>query len=522
METITAAIGSYAPFLPEEVQAPDINTVHVADGMNFAWKTDGVYKAYGSLPAQIAPTLGRFSKTVHIQGVRYIATGSGVYRIEDDKSYTLMQESPAHVNTTDYDLSTYRWSYGYVGTSHWFCHPLCDELIWYDQHADTWGTYRDGCWEGPLFSITHGDNSLFLQLQDVITWSQFDEGTSFGCDWTKGMGSQSLALIRYGQPLGVMPYSGAVVSFTSMGIMLTRPDFTPVPAPADNQQLTSVRFKHEEVTFDRLPLGPLAITHADEKQVVWLSNRGLMQFGPSQGGGFGGLSTFEPAMGMFYKDVVIPQLPNAELSSVEYQDDLGWLFVSTNPSGLGQAHEQAHVWQYDLQRWGSFNHEHTHVGIGADGTFMSYWDGVGREHCVDHGTLNSPSWVKFTPFRLQAPTEFIGTDNAVSVQQARVARGRPAFTYIPKGNINSTWWKQVRNSQEPTDFGLIVSGGRDSHSFVFDEQEYAHLVSRTEEVTQYSCHVTGIAINMFATALSDGEHYQIKTISVGFFYAGVF
>ena len=530
------AIGAYEPGWTAEQRGKAEQQVAVLDGENFFFNMRGVQSGFGV--ADVCPfSLGSGFRHPAIFSITdaHIVFDDGKVSQYDGAALNTLYTYAADMTHPVHDLDAYKWSYAYVGTRHWFSHPRVSQLVYYDEFDKTWGTYRDTCWNGPIYGVTHADNRLVVLLSDVVVWSKFDEGHVFNCDWHCGSGAQSLALIRYGQPYAVMPYNNGWITCTSMGIMLSVPDYSQTLDPdAQRIGVGLLAYKHEEANFAHMPTGPAAITHIEEKSVVWLAASGFWQFAPTQGGGFGAVQPYAQQMGRFYRETLIPQLSRSlaalDTFAMHYVPDLQWLFVSSRV-GLDYGYARAHVYQLPLERWGSFNQPHLSIGTGrlngeiaAQITGPRHFAVIGEDFKLkrfDPMLPTARSWVKFTPMRFQIPQEDTQVETFSSVQGVRVGLSGHAAPYKPTTALRSSWTDDKLAEHRPSIFDLLISSGLDAETSAIDEESYCQMVTRTSDIAMYSCHSTGLNHVITAAALEQHEHFDIRQIEMSFFWAGV-
>jgi hypothetical protein len=531
-------IEGYTPAYAPEQPGKQQGQIHVADGVNFFWNLRGVQSGFGVTPrvTGAGPNPMRHPGCFLVKNQKFFFYENGVYQESGANWAPVFVYPVGQFTHPTYDLDAYKWTYAYVGTRHWFCHPLCG-LIWYDEFDDLWGTFRDDCWNGPTFAITHADNRLVVMLQDVVHWSDFDRGDLHGDGFYTGAGCQSLALIRYGQPYTLMPYNTGWLSFTSKGVMSSRPIEDQVQHP-DGRRVASgiIVFKHEEETFNDLPLGPTAITHVDEKQVLWLATQGFRQFTGTQGGGFGAVQAFEPLMGRFYKETIVPAAGEANAQApdafcLEYCADLNWLFVSSRESQLTRTYARAHVYQFELEKWGVWQQNHLHVASGRrDNEILAQTTGERHFGYLHSATLYSQidprlpqehSWLRLSGVRLQIPNEDTLVETISALQGVRVGNARPQRETVFKGALESSFNRTSEAHLQPSIYKLLVSSGDDDAQALLDEQVYGQIVHRNHLTTHFAVHATGIIHSIIITALDQNEHFDIRHVEASFFWAGV-
>lgn len=530
----------YFPALTAEQIGKAKDEMAIVDGQNFAWKLNGVFSAYAheSVGKPTEAVIMRHPYDAVIAGQLYVFFSNGVWRLENGLFTQVFDfaGAPAFENPKGWDLSLYKWTSAYIGTRHWFCHPAVG-LVYYDQFDDEWGFFRDDCWSGPVYACCNADNRLVVLLEDVVAWSRFDRGNEFTCDtWHCGAGAQSLALIKYGQPYSVMPYSKGWLTFTSMGTMVSRPVQDLVGAP-DGRSVApgALVFNHSLVSAEAVCIGTTAMTHVDDSSVIWLTQNGFRSFSPSQGGGWGGLNNWQPEMSQFYAETLLPALQSdfeLDTVNIEVSRDCGWVFISSRPQDYALlGYSRAHVFQPDIGKWGSFNWPHTQIGRHRDGGISSdlgYLDNAGRLQKVDHALSSGiESWIKFSPVRLQVPNDPNGVAELITATQTfRFGTSKPGWPTAPALTLESSWKPQVADSakraEPPTHCRFFVSSGFSAEEPNVDMQQWLTEVSQHSSVVYLSGTSTGILHTIGAVATSDmSEYFCINSVEVSYTFAGV-
>ena len=532
--TQTFQIGDYYPALVEEQSGKVKDQLAVVDGENFLWNLRGVQSGYGVLagPRPFAVPPGRHPAQMLVRNKRVFCLAGGLYRF-DGAAFVPHIVQTASMGHSVYDLQQYKWSYAYVGTRHWFCHPTFPSLFYYDEFDDEWGLFRDPCWDGPVFSICEADNSLIVLLQDVLVWSKFDEGDKWERKVYCDTGAQSTALMKYGQPFAVMPYNKAWLTFTSTGILLSSPTTDQAQHPDMRSIIVGpARFNHRVVTTEQLAYGPAAIVHQDGKAVYWLAEQGFRQFTPTSGGGFGAVQPVAAEMGRFYFETLIPQenrqaFTTLDAFALEWLPRAQALFVSSGHNGAD--YTRAHVWQIELDKWGAYNYPHSgladwheDVEITLQKREFGHVAALRTAGLVhhDHQSPRGSSWIKLSPVRLQVPQE-LPARTVTSVQEVRLGTKEPPWVAAGFAGLQSPWRMKRTDEVHPTQARVLLHGGDGAVEVTGDEIEYLTPFRRTSTVSHYTCHVTGVALTLYVIALANDEHFDIRHVEMTYFYAGV-
>ena len=526
----TFGIQNYLPLLTAEQAGKQQDQLAVTDGANFAWKARGPFSAYGNAPVSefTAAPLQRHPYLKRIANTVYAFTATGVRRLEANGSWAVVFAYSLETYDIRVQVEAYKWSYAYVGTRHWFCHPQVG-LIWYDEFENQWGQFWDDCWARPAFGITQAENRLVILLRDVVLWSAFDRGDQFPHQWETGSGAQSLALIRYGRPLGVFAYNDGWVTFTTMGAMVSRPAMDAVTHPdGEGQIYGALTFNHQEITFENLPIGPAAICSIDDQQVIWLARTGFYAFQPSAGGGFGALAQWQPEMGLFYADSVVPNWPLVEpdffgdVAAISWVPEMSAVAVSSKSIPDLAAYDRAHVFQTDIERWGSFDEHHTVFGPPANAEHQfTFLRSILQLRGVDHRN-RAGSWVRVSPMRLQLPQEPSLNEGAItSVQSIRLGTSkRFDALHTPVQQFQSTWGGSKRAAERETNCAVYISGGWDAETQNVDQGVTATLVHFNERTRHYACDTTGMTHTITIATEFPEQYFEVNSIELGFYLAG--
>jgi len=533
MFTQTFQIGAYMPSLSDEQSGKASDQIAVVDGENFIWNLRGVQSAFGVVEQTgTAVDTGRHPGCFDVANERIFCFNTGLFKLVSGVYVQQIAQAATQTHPT-YDLEGYKWSYAYVGTRHWFCHPTFPQLFYYDEFDDVWGLFRDPCWTGPIYSITQADNSLIVLLEDVVVWSSFDRGDLFECEKYSDAGAQSLARVQYGQPFAVMPYNQAWLTFTSKGIMLSVQTTDQAQHPDLRSLIVGapIRFHHRDISHELMPLGPTAICHMDTRSVIWLAPQGFYAFSPAQGGGFGSISQYASPMSVFYKETLIPraveQNARLDLFQLDYIAEVRWLAVSSLSDQL--FYRRSHIYQPEIERWGSFNHDHLLlVGRAADievseqrrtRRHLAAVGLDGRLVVYDAQSSAARAWVKFSPIRLQAPQE-LSERSLTSIQAVRIGCNEPPwFPSLARG-LQSSWRVDRAQEVHASIFKAALLAGDGSTQITGDEAEYLTPFRRANNVNYFTCHVTGLNHSLFILALEPDEHFDIRHVEMDFFYAG--
>jgi hypothetical protein len=314
-----------------------------------------------------------------------------------------------------------------------------------------------------------------------------------------------------------------------MGIMLSMPEYGQTLDPdLTKLNVGAVVFKHEEVSFEELPVGPTAIEHADESAVYWLAKQGFREYTPSQGGGTGSVKPAFAPFSEFYSEYLLPQCDAAPQDHfmLNMARDTGWLFVSSRESPADLHYARAHVYQRTVDRWGSFDYAHLHVGYGrragkytTESMNYGFISDTLRMCVVDHRPTIG-NWLRFSPMRLQMAQEDVPATTICSVQEVRLGHSRPHWPADPTHGLQSHWLSQKRAEQFPTRSAVYLSGGWDSETQNLDEGRALTITKPGQNTSVYVGHVTGITHSLALRTEHSGEHYEITSVEMSFFFSG--
>ena len=530
MYTQTFNIGAYLPAVTDDQSSNVDKQLAVVDGENFAWKASGVFSAFGhEIIAGAFEGPGHHVTTFQVGGETWVFGRTQVAREAGGVWETLYEFPAAASQISVWDLTTYKWTHAYVGTRHWFAHPQVG-LVYFDQFDGEWGTFRHPNWLGPVYACCHADNRLVVMLNDVVAWSRFDRGHEFDdVSWHCGTGAQSLALIRYGQPFGVYAYNGGWLSFTSAGIMLSMPSNQQNTHPnAEKGVFAALVFNHEEVSWQNLPVGSLAIAGIDDKQVIWVSNVGLLVASPGQGGSTIAVTPVDQPMNSFYVENILRGLEaeNIQEFRLDYLPDADWLVLSSR-GGVSSYYTRAHILQRVYNRWASFNFPHeclAHIGQADPANLDSHKIGfitpTRRLAKITHRP-HAYSWIRLNTTRLEAPNEQIPAGSLVQTHQIRVGRGKPAWDQLSGFQKRSSWLRDKREAWAANRFDLYIAGSWDSQTEIVDERVKAMPVKVGESIDYYAVDTTGVVHTIYVECAGPDDFYEINSVEVTFTFAGV-
>ena len=86
--------------------------------------------------------------------------------------------------------------------------------------------------------------------------------------------------------------------------------------------------------------------------------------------------------------------------------------------------------------------------------------------------------------------------------------------------LQSHWLTKKRAEQNPTRCAVYLSGGWDSETQNNDEGRALSLTLPGQNTSVYVGHVTGITHSLVLRAEHPGEHYEITTVEMSFFFSG--
>ena len=530
MYTQTFNIGAYLPAVTDEQSGKADNQLSIVDGENFAWKASGVFSAFGHEVITGAFEIPGFHVTpFQVGGETWIFGRTQVAR-EVGGAWDVLYEFPAVADQpSEFNLDHYKWTMAWVGTRYWFAHPLVG-LVYYDHHDDEWGMFRHENWLGPVYACCHADNRLVVLLNDVVAWSRFDRGDQFDdISWHCGTGAQSLALIRYGQPFAVYAYNGGWLTFTSAGIMISMPSNQQTLHPnMEKGAFGALVYNHEEVSWQNLPFGPLSLTAVDDKQVLWMSNGGLLVASPGQGGSTISITPVDQPMNLFYMENVLRNTTADTIAEyrLDYLPDVDWLVLSSR-GGVETFFSRAHILQRGYQRWASFNFPHECfcplnrvAEVDLDHVLTGFITPARRLSQIDHRP-HAYSWVQFSPTRLEAPNEQIPAGALTQTHQLKVHRGKPMWDTPGPAQRRSAWRLERREAWAENRMHVYLFGGWDNQTENIDERIKAHPVVVGETTDYYACNTTGVVHTLWVECAGPDDFYEINSVEVTFTFAGV-
>lgn len=525
----TYNIENFFPVFQAEQHGGNESQVRVLEGQNFAWHTNGVFSAYAHELCATAPgTDGttRHPGSFNIARNQYSFFNSGVYTKVAGVQVPVF---PCPRDDINIDREKYKWTYAYVGTAHYFSHPEWSEILYYDQHDDTWGKFRPACWNGPIYGITHAENRLIVMLTDTVGWSSFDQGQlGWDCASPCGSGYQSLALIRYGCPLTVMPYQTGWLSFTDKGVMISMPTTDLVPDPEGDGVLAGpVMYRHEELTFDNLAIGPTAVEHINEKDVIWLCDRGYWHMD--------GLNAvpWQPEWSAWWRDYLRDYTTDFSSDSVmlSYIRPFGHLVTSHKAAQGDQWYEHGAVYQFDLEKWGSFDKPHKGFSWDKDEMvksrykqFFSFFDNACAVQDITHGPTDD-SYIKLGPLRLDAQNELHEANDISLLFGVRLGFSkRPWVDNVERYSIRGTedfWNRMKRENQVPTHCDVYTAGSEDGVDPTIEATEPATLVTRSAYAAEYSCHTSGHLHLIVVETQEEIDFFDVRHLQLSFLPIGV-
>jgi hypothetical protein len=440
------------------------NEVRVINGKNFDFTAAGPRSAFGSNLVGNSPVLTDypFPQVFPILNTSFMFDRDTVYKL-------CPFEVCFKFETGKYcavDIC-HKWSMAYVGDTYYFSRPDVG-IIQYDVITNEWEQWDSEQFQvinfhPPVYGVTESLNRLIVLGSDTVSWSEIDSGKKLCPDNHTSAGFQSLSLIQYGQPLGVYGSSQGFFTFTTNGIMFSRPTDQNNP------------FNHSVLSTENVPLNSHAITQVGDGTVAFLSKSGIYLLGRHSNNQFQ-FEKLEQIMGDYWNTYILPCLtkqcqPNSALFYLPDEDKLFFSVSSTDDNVF----DISFVYNFRYEEWSSFNQRHRYIGqvhLGQtehDTIANGYIDELGFIHQFNHNQnyreqpitgqkLPLDSYIEIGEFRAETQLQYDDTVqlvNSLRISQKMSPKFEGLKTCEPEvqsyiveiANENCTYSKLVKNRQ---------------------------------------------------------------------------
>lgn len=390
------------------------NEPRVITGKNFDFTASGPRSAFGSCLVTDAPIPAStsFPQTFQVLNTTYLFDQNTVSKL-------CPYQVCFQFETNKFCASDrcYKWSRAYVGDTYYFSRPDIG-IIQYDTFTNEWYQWTSEDFQAvnlhpPIYGVAESLNRLIVLGSDTVSWSEIDQGKKLCANIYSAAGFQSLSLIQFGTPLGVYGSNAGFFTFTSNGIMFSRPTDQNNP------------FNHSVLQSDNVPLNSFAITEVGSGSVAMLTKSGIYTLGRHSNNQFQN-EKLEQLMGDYWNTSILPCLNNCQPNSaLFYLPDEDKLFLSIATTD-DTAFDVAFVYNYRYEEWSMFNHRHRfigqmHLGRNEHSRIANgYIDDRGfahefnhqqnyREEPITHQKLPLDSFVEIGEFRVQTELQYDDT-----------------------------------------------------------------------------------------------------------------
>jgi hypothetical protein len=493
-------------------------------------------------------------------------------------------EFPWKLTHTQFD--EYPWTMAIVGGIYYFSHPAAD-IIYFDTFTHSWGIYPldPNCFTRPVVGLAESGNRLVMLLKDTVNWSELDNGFNIDCDIYSGAGFQHLDRITAGTALGVVPTRSGFMTFTSRGTMNSTelsPKNTGLRMHLDtglesdknssSKESTAAglfdtlrdsadpQYNHSWQNKDIIPLNPHCFVQLPNFQTLILTKRGFFIINEKQVADEIETSDWQTMFGKYLSDQEwCPRVYTRKVEEntfrthfravrlsdfahikLEYNWQFGELWVSFR-YGNDKFHRKALVYQFDFDKWCSFDQNHYCVGD-------MHLDRMPYMHKKSYGFLNefggfqefnSAGWINLATLstnnilgcnldktHLNSFVE-IGTfrrnnfkthDMLTRVTDVTLGHGSSS------GDIELTFdthngelidnWEEQGYIEQATKFQSSLVGTYDGYNQFHDQWEALSCFKTTGHKSYYSTNNSAQAHSVIIYTNNVDDFYQISTIHV--------
>lgn len=469
METIrTSQIRGIIPSLARS-QADQSPNIRVISGQNFDFTLSGPRSAFGTCLVSNAPyrTGSKTPKLFTVGNTSFLFDDNRVVQLNHN-AVEICYEFQSLFNCP---LPSCRsWSMAYVGDTYYFSRPDVG-IIQFDQFTGEWSQwtledFKASQLHGPIFGISQSLNRLIILGKDTVSWSDIDAGKKLTPNIYSAAGFQSLSLIGYGEPLAVYGSDNGFFTFTTNGVMHSRPTDQSNP------------FNHSVVSTTKTAYNAESITQIDDDSVAYLTKTGIYLIGKLPNNQFQD-QKLEQIMGDYWTNYILPCLPTdcQPTAALFYLPDEDKLFLSIKET-KSKSYQLSFVYNFAYEQWSTFNHEHQTIGNVQLGRptnttiATGYIDNSGfvhefnhhqnfREEPITRNHLPLDSFVELSQFRL--PSNFI--DSQQNINQVQI------ITYLPPkfGNL-------VACAPEVQNFSLSIADQNCNYKEIFPSRQVKNTI----------------------------------------------
>lgn len=498
------------------------------NGKNYTFDSLGPKSSFGSrfLTTEILPG------APHAQGFR--VTVKPVDRVFTFTSTKILEWDETNeewdelYTTPDTTGAPYRWTWGYLAGSIYFCHPATG-LLKYDLDAETIVPHTGpGIPSNPI-AIAVGVGVLGVLDNEWFTWSAPSDGDMF-VPQLGGAGQQRVSDRVAGTPIMITAFSGGFMTWTTKGAMLSR--FSG----------TSEVFKHTTLETEYRPVNSFCTAQIDQDSTLILDQRGLFV---TQGGApkpFAPL--FNEFLGPYIQQFKLQLGQNLRL---EWDDVKRMVYVSVSLTYANPLYERAFVLYANMDKWGSFDQSHFGIlpirmagsqregdyfgYVGLDGR-VNYWIDTGsREIWDDSAAVLAPLGAEFQ-FGLFRPNGQKSADELSEITNVLVRStlsGDPDdlqldFNLVPSGTADEDY--NIVAGAEDYGFETLnyVNHGLQIISTMDGKTPFMavtpEMVRFDKAGRYYSCSTTGLWHILKITATEVGESFHLRTFEIEAISAG--
>jgi hypothetical protein len=321
------------------VEPTQSQELFVLNGRNYVFDSKGPKSPFGS----------RFLTTTIVTGPEHVQ-GIRVRERPVDRCFTFTRTKIREWNeagqtwvdvytTPDTSGAPYRWTWGYLAGSIYFCHPATG-ILKYDLDSGIIAPHvAPGVPSNPI-AIAVGVGLLGVIDNDWFTWSAPSDGDMF-TPQLGGAGQQRISDRVSGTPIILTSFTGGFMVWTTAGVMLSR------------WTGTSEVFRHTTLETEFRPVNSFCTTKLDKDSTVILDQRGLFVTQGDAPKPFAPL--FNEFIGPYIQKFKLNQGQNLRL---EWDDVKRMLYVSVSLTYASPLYERAFALYANIDKWGSFDKAH--------------------------------------------------------------------------------------------------------------------------------------------------------------------